>query len=110
MLVKIIDKELIPFMDKVLNNHNVAYNISKVSDKSDKEVMHISCNLSEEVYGNYEEEALCKKQQGNKKTPVIPFHIFVDEEKRRDVVPGGSCRILERDKEKFLEYLESMKE
>lgn len=109
MLVKIIDKELIPFMEKVLKNHNVAYNISKVPQNSDNEVMHITCNLSEEEYENFEEEALCKKQQGNKKTPVIPFHIFVDEEKRRDIVPGGSCRILERDKEKFMKYLESMK-
>ena len=93
MVKKIIEKELIPFMEKLLNKHNISYNISEVSDGSDNEVMYISCELSNEEYDNYEEEALCKKQQGNKKTPVIPFRIFADEEKRKEVVPGGSCII-----------------
>ena len=97
MVKKIIEKDLTPFMEKVLNKHNITYSISKVSDESDKQV--ISCDLSDEEYDNYEEEALCKKQQGNKRTPVIPFHIFVDEEKRKEFVPGGPCRILERDTE-----------
>lgn len=108
MVKKIIEKELIPFMENVLNKYNITYNISKVSVETDSEVIHISCELSnEEEYDYYEEEALCIKQQGNKKTPVIPFQIFVDEEKRKEFISGGSCRILDRDKEKFLKYLET---
>ena len=106
MVKKIIGKELIPFMEKVLNKHNIFYNISELSDGSYNEAMNISCDLSDEEYNDYEEEALCLHQQGNKKTPVIPFRIFADEEKRKEVVPGGSCIILERDTEKFRKYLE----
>jgi len=88
MVKKIIEKELIPFMEKVLDKHNITYNIKEVSDgSSDNEIMHIFCDFSDEEYDNYEEEALCKKQQGNKRTPLIPFHIFADEEKRKEVVP-----------------------
>lgn len=106
MVKKIIEKELIPFMEKVLNKYNITYNVSEVSDGSDNKVMYISCDLSVEEYDNYEEEAMCLQQQGDKRTPVIPFRIFADEEKRKEFIPGGSCRILERDTEKFRKYLE----
>ncbi len=106
MVKKIIEKELIPFMEKVLNKHNITCNFLEVSDTSVMEVMHISCDLSDEEYNNFEEDALCLRQQGNKKTPVIPFRIFVDEEKRKEIITGGSCIILERDTEKLMKYLE----
>ncbi len=106
MIKKAIEYDLLPFMEKVLNENNIKYEINK-DLKEDKEFYFLMSEISDNDYESFEEHALCLQQQGDSRVPVIPFHIFADEEKRKEIVPGGSCRILKRDEEKFRKYLET---
>lgn len=87
-----VRKELVEFLTPLLKEHNVQYSLWENGGR-----VKCATNLSSRKYHEYIEAAMCKKQQGKKRTAVVSYETYKRRHVRRNRI------ILEKDTSKFLQ-------
>lgn len=94
MKKRVLNKELEQYMRKELEKKGIPFCIEK-----DCGVLICSTPLGSREYHRYVEAAMCKRQQGGKRTEVVSLNEMIHRKR------AGSFIMLEKDKEKALNMI-----
>ncbi len=95
-------KYLLSQLETELLKNEIPYTVQRKNGE-----VFISCELSGTAFRKNVERAMCLTQQGNKKTPVITFREFLQEEYAQEKKKRGPKIILARDKKQTQKYFKA---
>lgn len=80
-------KTLLPYLEKILSNRRIDYVIVE-----EQQIIYVLTNVSGMCFHRCVEDAMCIEQQKNKRIPVLPYRIIVDDELRMETLRKLGCQ------------------